>query len=257
MVGKRFGRLVVTRERPIEDYPNQKRACVEWYCDCDCGTKDHLVAGVSLRAGRIKSCGCLTVDSAKKGYVDIANRKFGMLTPIKKVEQPKHVNCKMGAWWLCKCDCGNTTVTAYSCLRGGTVKSCGCLISNGERIIRELLSKNNVHYKTQYKFDDCVSPMTKRRLKFDFAIFDRHNRLYCLIEFDGNQHYYGVRFSHDKEVNRKKSDDIKLHDNIKNQYCVERNIKLIRIPYWEINSIEKILDKNLKEECYGISGQES
>ena len=31
------------------------------------------------------------------------------------------------------------------------------------------------------------------------------------------------------------------HDKIKNQYCIDNNIPLIRIPYWEYDSIEYIL----------------
>lgn len=253
MIGKRFGRLVVTREKPIEEYPDHKRPCVAWYCDCDCGTKDHLVDGTTLRSGRVKSCGCLTVDSAKNSYIDITGKRFGMLTAIHRVEQPEYVNCEMGAWWLCKCDCGNTKSVAYSSLKNGGVKSCGCLISNGERIIREILLKNNVHYKSQYSFDDCVSPITGRKLKFDFAIFDINYNFKCLIEFDGHQHYFGTRFSHDNDINKRKFEQLKLHDKTKDMFCEEKNILLIRIPYWQIDNIEKILDENLKEDCYAIS----
>ena len=37
--------------------------------------------------------------------------------------------------------------------------------------------------------------------------------------------------------------DRKIRDTVKDIYCKENNIKLIRIPYWEMNNIEKILDK--------------
>ena len=36
------------------------------------------------------------------------------------------------------------------------------------------------------------------------------------------------------------------NDNIKNQYCKDNNIKLVRIPYWEFDNIENILEKELK-----------
>ena len=35
------------------------------------------------------------------------------------------------------------------------------------------------------------------------------------------------------------------HDQIKNQYCEDHNIKLIRIPYWDENNIELILSQEL------------
>ena len=61
-----------------------------------------------------------------------------------------------------------------------------------------------------------------------------------VIEFDGAQHfvpsdYFGVD-AFNKTVE---------HDNIKNNYCSDNEIRLIRIPYWEINNINNILDKEL------------
>lgn len=252
MVGQKCGRLTVTREKPIDEYPDGKRKCVQWYCDCDCGTKDHLVDGTQLRRGKIKSCGCLKIDSAKNGNIDISGQKFGMLVAKKRVAQPENIKCKMGAWWLCECDCGGGIISSYSKLKSGNTKSCGCLISNGERIIRQILIKNKVNFQTQYSFEDCRSNETGRLLKFDFAIFDKEESLYCVIEFDGQQHYFGTRFSKNKEHNKEKFRKLKLYDSIKTDYCTKNKINLLRIPYWEIENIESIIDKNIKERCYGI-----
>ena len=40
--------------------------------------------------------------------------------------------------------------------------------------------------------------------------------------------------------------DTKIRDTIKTIYCKENNIKLIRIPYWNFNNIEEILERILK-----------
>ena len=32
-----------------------------------------------------------------------------------------------------------------------------------------------------------------------------------------------------------------VRDDIKNVYCIENNIKLIRIPYWEKENLEEII----------------
>ena len=37
----------------------------------------------------------------------------------------------------------------------------------------------------------------------------------------------------------------KRRDEIKNKYCQENNIKLLRIPYWEFDNIENILEREL------------
>ena len=55
-------------------------------------------------------------------YKDITGQKYGRLTAIKYVYTK---NKK--AYWLCKCDCGNEVIIAYSSLKSKNTKSCGCL----------------------------------------------------------------------------------------------------------------------------------
>jgi hypothetical protein len=57
--------------------------------------------------------------------VDLIGRKFGRLTVVKKVENPKKYTC-LDAFWLCKCRCGNLRIINGSSLRKGASKSCGC-----------------------------------------------------------------------------------------------------------------------------------
>lgn len=52
MNGKRYGRLVVTEGRQLDD---RRRAKVE--CICDCGTRKFVWPGL-LRDGQVVSCGC-------------------------------------------------------------------------------------------------------------------------------------------------------------------------------------------------------
>lgn len=54
ITGQRFGRLVV-----IGRAGHSKNRRVLWNCQCDCGQR-RVVAGVSLRRGDTKSCGCLS-----------------------------------------------------------------------------------------------------------------------------------------------------------------------------------------------------
>lgn len=55
--------------------------------------------------------------------IDITNKKFNLLTPIKIVR----LDHRSETVWLCQCDCGNTTeVTSYA-IRSNNTKSCGCL----------------------------------------------------------------------------------------------------------------------------------
>lgn len=58
LINESFGLLTVKyladkEKLNIDDYG------AYWICDCKCGRKDFVAKGTSLRAGSIKSCGCL------------------------------------------------------------------------------------------------------------------------------------------------------------------------------------------------------
>lgn len=112
----------------------------------------------------------------------------------------------------------------------------GCPICNesmGEKTIRKILEKYNITFKRQKIFKDCKY---LKNLKFDFYL---SNYNIC-IEFDGIQHFKIIDyFGGEKEFKK-----IKLRDEIKNKYCKENNIKLLRIKYNE--NINDILNKFLK-----------
>lgn len=111
--------------------------------------------------------------------------------------------------------------------------------SIGEIKINTFLVENNILFKREYYFDKCrnIKP-----LPFDFAIFNRYRKLKFLIEFDGGQHYKPV----DLFGGEKAFEKMKINDEIKNEYCRIKNIRLIRIPYWDFNNIDKILTKLFK-----------
>ena len=77
-------------------------------------------------------------------------------------------------------------------------------------------------------------------LKFDFYVNNQY-----LIEFDGEQHFTHHNSGWSNENNLK---NIQQRDNIKNQWCRDNNIPLIRIPYWHLKDlcIEDLLLKTSK-----------
>lgn len=109
-----------------------------------------------------------------------------------------------------------------------------CNRSLGEKQISDYLDLHDIPYIAQYKFDDCAD---KRPLPFDFAIFV--NDKLRLIEFDGSQHFRSRGSGWNTESNKS---EINRRDQIKTDYCVQHNIPLLRIPYWKIRSINKLLD---------------
>lgn len=111
-----------------------------------------------------------------------------------------------------------------------------CNESKGEKIIAKFLDKNNINYCRQKKFTDCRNVF---ELPFDFYIPSKRT----LIEFDGEQHFQPVEHF----GGLKAYEQLKINDKIKNDYCEENYINLIRIRYDQIDKIEEILKSNLIE----------
>lgn len=139
--------------------------------------------------------------------------------------------------------------TPNNFLRGTRCPRCMSNTSEGEKIISKILDNKNIKYEIQYILDDCKN---KNTLPFDFYLPDYN----LLIEYDGIQHFEPVDFA-GKGIKwaKKRLKYTQLNDNIKNQYCKDNNIPLLRIPYWEFDNIEKILDKWLSK--YGLIHNEN
>jgi len=109
------------------------------------------------------------------------------------------------------------------------------------RRIQKWLENNHFAFKKEFRFKDCVH---ERTLPFDFAVFVS-GELKHLIEADGEQHFIPYRFLKD-EVKRKEHFGLtQKRDAIKNDYCSKNDIKLIRIPYFEFDRVEEILNENM------------
>lgn len=153
-------------------------------------------------------------------------------------DNSKYINCdtkveiicpKHGSFWQ--------TPTAH--LYGCGCKKCGYNYSKGEEKIENYLKRYNINYLTQHKFDNCKG--IRQRLRFDFYLPD-HN---ICIEFDGIYHYEPIHgiIKFNKSVER---------DKIKTKYCLDNNIKLIRIPYWDDRKIDQILSIMINPEVKNI-----
>lgn len=109
-----------------------------------------------------------------------------------------------------------------------------CLRSKGESFIFTFLKEKSIQFIEQYKFSNCKN---KKELPFDFAILDKNNNVKLLIEYDGIQHFEPIEhFGGDEGFKKTKN-----NDSIKNTYCINNKIPLIRIPYWEYENLENIL----------------
>ena len=242
--GQIFGKLQV-----LSYYGRDNSNKPVWKCQCDCGEYTY-VRSSDLKSGKVLSCGCwgkkmraeALHEKAKNKeenpsfYKDLTNQKFNNLTVIKfDIEKTKEKNKdkenNKRAYWKCKCDCGNIVYVNTSDLLGGYVKSCGCLKSAGEQKISQLLLDNNIPFKKQKIFDSCVLP-SGGKARFDFYV----NQNY-LIEYDGEQHFL-QKPSSNSYFTEEKIKKIKENDQLKNKWCKQNNISLIRIPYTHLKNLK-------------------
>lgn len=131
---------------------------------------------------------------------------------------------------------GDFSQTPNSHLSGNGCRKCKS--SKGEAAIDAVLKKLNIEFITQHTFKDCVY---KRRLFFDFAIFI--NGQVGLIEFHGEQHYNKILFFEKNKQNK----EAKIRDEIKLNYAETKNIKLLIIPFTQIDNIEELIQKFINE----------
>lgn len=119
-----------------------------------------------------------------------------------------------------------------------------CKVSHGEAEVSSYLNRHGYAFVREKRFPDCRDKYT---LPFDFYVPD----INTAIEYDGEGHYMTVPYGctaitvkdHEEEL-QNRLHGIKVHDEIKNKYCKQKNIRLIRVPYWE-NDIEAYLNKAL------------
>lgn len=133
-----------------------------------------------------------------------------------------------------------------------------CRSSKGERIVEEYLTDRGILFKTQFTFKGCKD---KRALPFDFAVFNSDQTLNCLIEYQGEQHFYNpfTWKRKDGPFNIQSISNTQKHDAIKLQYCKKHGIKLIRINHPQIDAksnsiefIERLVNRTLSKELHVV-----
>lgn len=237
LIGQVFGKLTVIEQVPSA---NGRR---QWRCQCECG-KIITASTTALRGGDTSSCGCLQFK--RKGNTtnhtinrkggrkpeDLTNQVFGNLIALEMTPERKNNSVV----WKCLCKCGNITYATAASLKNKGTQSCGCIHSFGEQRITSLLQQNNINFIREYNVK--INGSNRR---FDFALIE-NNKITRLIEFDGLQHSANssgyLSDSYEAIHNR---------DLEKNQWALENNIPLVRIPY---NLRDSVQISDLLEDKY-------
>jgi hypothetical protein len=106
LIQQRFGRYTVIADTPSQRAPRGKMLKY-WLCRCDCGV-ERVVAALSLKRGRSKSCGCYSRDVQRQRkfiHGDSKTKLWGVWANIRKrCENPNYAHHKYyGARgiWIC------------------------------------------------------------------------------------------------------------------------------------------------------------
>ena len=219
LTGRVFGKLTVIQLDP--NYIPKSGTHAKWLCQCECGNV------VSVQSNHLKSGAQSACSPACKHQITTGTR-VGALVVIA----PTNTRAKNGGAIIyeCQCDCGEKCYVSSTELRARRKTSCNnCKESYGETKIRLLLEEHQIPYEKEKCFTDCINLETNRQYRFDFYV----NNSY-IIEFDGEQHFMPIDYFGGLEY----LETCQARDKIKNQYCKEHNIPLIRIPYTHLEDLE-------------------
>lgn len=231
LTGQHFGKLTVLY--PGKGIIDSKKRTT-WICQCDCGNTIEVMTQ-SLRSGHTKSCGCLQKEIAKitmqknrlNNNLDMSNTIFNYIQPLAPTE--KRDNYKR-VIWKCKClypGCGEEFEISVASIPHSLACPKHKNLSKGEIKIKEILLQNNINFIQEYSPVGCINPKTGRTLRFDFFLPDYN----LLIEFDGIQHFEKQNYF------TSSLEEYQYRDNIKNIWAKENNIRLKRIPYYNLNNL--------------------
>ena len=102
-----------------------------------------------------------------------------------------------------------------------------CSSSKGEDLVSEFLIDSGLHFEREVRFKEIG------RRRFDFRVW-LNSKDFLLIEYDGKFHFESCGES---EKSIKKFKEQIESDNIKNQFCMENKLVLLRIPYHELDNL--------------------
>lgn len=222
----------------ILDFYRDKKNKLIAVCKCKCGTiKDVIFA--NIKNGSSKNCGC-----GRKKYLSnkakgesIIGKKFGKLLVLEEKGKDKNRKIK----YKCVCECGNKVTVLGSSLKNGHTSSCGCSQSKYPALIKNIIEEFG--YKVLLEKTIFIDNESIDYIRFDLYI----EELNLAIEYDGEPHFKPVDWAGkgiEWAINN--LERTQLRDEIKNKYCYDNDIYLLRIPYTQKDNFKEILIETIK-----------
>lgn len=147
----------------------------------------------------------------------------------------------------CQCECGEyfeTSIASFTVSDKHRCDKCSIKTSKWCKSVEDFLKENNISFTKEFVFNDCRDILP---LPFDYHLNINNG----LIEVDGEQHFNQKGYTFGKTIEQRRIgfEKLKYHDDIKNEYCKRKNIKLLRISYKDIenNSYKDKIMQFIKE----------
>lgn len=233
----RFSEAVRRRFKLLSDYQGNKQK-IRLLCNY-CNNKFTKTAQAFAMAPTCPYCGNIGKMNTSIFKFKVAQQTNNYVVVGKYISshekiKMRHLSCQ-----------SEFLTTPNNFLNGHRCPYCSKRVSKGEQNIENYLKSKNILFETQFRIDDCKD---KKTLPFDFAVFNADRSLNCLIEYQGEQHFYDPFTWKRKHgaFNLQSILNTQKHDAMKLQYCKDHGIKLIRINHPQTssksNSIEFIAD---------------
>lgn len=251
-IGEKRNRLTLCDRGPTP--PSKKTKVI---CKCECG-KYIYINLQDFMSGKVQSCGCLKKEKLSENNNGFSAKDYSLpennINPFYEYISPSKIKWEWSHQivWNIRCrKCkkeylGIPTELVTLGKRGMNPCECWRKESIGIKTIKHLLNSNKISFEQEKTFLNCVSPKG-RPYKFDFFLPDYN----ILIEYDGEQHFE-PRFEPSLERAEEKLLLQQEYDKIKNEWCKNNNILLIRISYKEIEKIK--INDLLLDSKYIIGG---
>jgi hypothetical protein len=145
-----------------------------------------------------------------------------------------HAGSRERRWWVHTADNGEEH--EWDAIVGNLTKRVKpswcprCVDSRGEVAVRETLKRLNISFIPQSKIKPSNYP---NKLMMDFYIPSNDKA----IEFDGPQHFEPVEFY----GGLLGFQSLRVRDTVKNQYCLENHISLLRIHWTDLDDVDSLV----------------
>ena len=202
-----------------------------------CGNIQYALPGHLLQGHGCGKCAISNNTKTTEEFIQESKKIYGDRFTYDKTA---YINSSTKVIITCK-EHGDFSIVPTSFLSG---RSCPrCTQSFGENLVMQVLIKNNIKFKQEYRIDMEFSYYNKT-IYVDF-ITKVNGKVY-IIEYNGMQHYKPVQFFGGEEAFRKQQ----KRDEALRQFCNKHNITLIEIPY-KIRDYDNVL-KYIKDNAPNI-----